>query len=54
MMTGEIDTDDFTLAENLRMSLSAVRAMPNTEWVEWRAYYVARAANADLEARHGR
>lgn len=33
-----VDPIDFVLAETLGMSLGQVRALPNTEVVEWRAF----------------
>lgn len=39
LLTGEIDAFPFILARDLGMTLAAVRAMPNTEYAEWVAYY---------------
>ena len=38
-MLGEHDPLDFVLAENLGMSLGQVRSLPNSEYVEWAAFY---------------
>ena len=38
-MDGTLDPWDFTLARALRMSLTEVRALPNLEHVQWRAYF---------------
>lgn len=37
-MLGEIPAIDFVLATRLGMSLAEVRALPNSEVVEWGAY----------------
>lgn len=50
-MLGEVDTIDFLLAEALGKSLSEVRAMPNAEVVEWRAFYRYRTEMEKLHAR---
>jgi hypothetical protein len=47
-MLEEIDVLDFLLAQDLGMSLTQVRALPNTEHVEWRAFYEYRAAMQDF------
>lgn len=41
---GAIDVFDFVLAESLGMTLGQVRAMPNVEYVQWRAFYKVRHA----------
>lgn len=43
-MTGDRETFDFELAADLGLTLAQVRAMDNTEYVEWRAYYQYRRA----------
>lgn len=49
-MLGEIDALDFMLAEALGKTLGEIRSMPNSELVEWRAYYRVRA---EMEKLHG-
>lgn len=53
-MTGDVDGLDFVLAEQLGMTLAEVRALPNTEIVEWRAWHVYRTAMRDLQIRAAR
>lgn len=53
-MTGTLDSFDFTLAQDLSRTLGEVRAMPNSEVVEWRAYYRYHTAMDDLARRSGR
>lgn len=47
-MLGEVDVLDFILAEKLGMSLGQVRALPNSELVEWAAFETWRGAMADF------
>lgn len=47
-MVGEIDPFDFFLAEGLGMSLAQVHALPNAEYVAWRAFYVFRHAMQNM------
>jgi hypothetical protein len=49
-MLEEIDPIDFILAENLGMSLGQVRALPNSEIVEWRAFLRYRAEMQKLHS----
>lgn len=39
LLTGDIDAFPFILARDLGMTLAAVRAMPNSEYAEWAAFY---------------
>lgn len=39
LLKGDIDAFPFILARDLGLTLGAVRAMPNSEYVEWAAYY---------------
>jgi hypothetical protein len=39
LLTGELDAFPFILARDLGMRLSDVRAMPNSEYAEWAAFY---------------
>lgn len=48
-MLEEIDALPFVLAERLGKSLGQVRAMPNAEIVEWRAFFKYRHALQELE-----
>lgn len=48
LMQGELDSFEFILAESLGQSLQEIRDMPNTDYLQWRAYYVYRAAQKDL------
>ena len=50
-MLGEVDMFDFILAEKLGMTLAQVRALPNAEWVEWRAYHKVRHALSNMKER---
>lgn len=50
-MLGEVDTLEFVLAQDLGKGLGEVRAMPNAELVEWRAYYRFRHVMDDLASR---
>lgn len=38
-MTGERETFDFELAAELGLTLAQVRAMDNSEYVQWRAWW---------------
>lgn len=44
LMEGELDPFDFILAERLGITLAAVEAMSNNEYLRWRAFYTYRAA----------
>lgn len=46
-MTGEVDTLDFLVAEALGRTLEEVRALPQYEMTEWKAFYTYRAAMTD-------
>lgn len=46
-----MDPFEFILAEALGLTLSQVRALPNAEFMEWRAFWVWRQAMEDFEAR---
>lgn len=48
-MQGEMDTFPFVLAQDLGRTLEEVGAMPNREYVAWRAYYTYHAAMAKLQ-----
>ena len=50
-MLGEVDSFDFVLARDLGRSLAEVRALPQSEIVEWRAFYTFEAAMVDLRRR---
>lgn len=39
LLMGDLDAFPFILARDLGMTLAAVRAMPNTEYAEWAAFY---------------
>lgn len=53
-MENEVDAFDFVLAEALGMSLTEVRALPNTEHEEWRAFYEWRRAMQEFEMKKRR
>lgn len=40
---------DFVLAEALHKSLGEIRAMPNSEHVEWLAFFAVRKAQQEAE-----
>jgi hypothetical protein len=42
-MLGDLDPLDFLLAEGLGKTLGEIRALPNAEVVEWRAFYKYRS-----------
>ena len=44
-----MDTFEFVLALDLGKTLTELSAMPQREYIAWRAYYTYRAAMADLE-----
>jgi hypothetical protein len=48
LMEGDLDTFPFVLAEALHMTLDQVGQMSNNEYLRWRAWYVYRAAMAEL------
>jgi len=48
-MEGALDPMDFVLAEKLHKSLAEVRAMPNAEIVQWRAFFHYRSEMQKLE-----
>lgn len=49
---GELDPFDFILAENLHMTVAEMRdRMGNDEYLQWRAFYVWRAAERELAAK---
>ena len=48
-MEGTIAAFDFQLAEHLGLTLEQVRAMPNRDWIAWRAWLTYRAATAEME-----
>jgi hypothetical protein len=50
-MLEEIDPIDFLLAESLGKSLGEVRALPNSEIVEWRAFLRWRSEMQRLHSR---
>jgi hypothetical protein len=50
-MMGERSDFDFVLAETLGKTLGEIRATPNIEIVEWRAFYKYRAAMKEAHAR---
>jgi hypothetical protein len=44
-MDGSLDSDEFVVAENLRMTVAELRQrMPNNEYHQWRAYLTYKAA----------
>ena len=49
-MLNKIDSFDFVLAQDLGMSLAGVRALPNAEHVEWRAFYTFRSEMEKLHS----
>jgi hypothetical protein len=53
-MMGEVDIFPFLLAEKLGMTLGEVRAMPNAEYEEWRAYHEVTQALGNMKERAGR
>ena len=48
-MEGTIAAFDFQLAEHLHLTLGEVAALPNSEWIAWRAWLTYRAAMAEME-----
>lgn len=52
-MEDEVDAFDFVLAQDLKLTLGQVRALPNSEVVEWRAFYEYRAAMMEHEGAQG-
>ena len=50
-MEGDLDPFEFVLAERLGKSLEEVRAMPNADFVAWRAFYVYRDSMAEMPKR---
>ena len=46
-----MDPFDFILAEALGMTVAAMRAMGNDEYLAWRAFYTWRKAMRELEAK---
>lgn len=53
IVEGELDPFDFVLAESLKMTLDQMRQMPNNEYLQWRAFFVWRAAQLELESKKG-
>lgn len=47
-MEGDLDPFDFVLAQDLGMTIGALRAMGNDEYLAWRAFYTWRKAMTDL------
>lgn len=43
-----MDAFDFVLAEALGKSLQEIRDMPNTDYLQWQAFYVYRNAQQKL------
>jgi hypothetical protein len=52
-MEGEMDPFDFTLAEALGRTVDELGSMPHVEYLKWRAYYVWREAQRELERKSG-
>ena len=51
-MEGELDPFDFMLAEQLGMTVAQMReTLSNQEYLQWRAFYVWRNAQQELEAK---
>ena len=51
-MEGTMDATEFALAENLGMTVRALReTMGQDEYLAWRAYYTWRKAMLDMEAK---
>ena len=51
-MDGRLDPFDFTLAEQLHMTVADMRErMSNQEYLQWRAFYVWRNAQQELDAK---
>ena len=50
-MFGEVDVLDYLVAEALGKTLGEVRALPQAELTEWKAFYTYRAAMADFKQR---
>jgi hypothetical protein len=46
-MLGDLSPMDFVLAETLGKSLGEVRAMPQSEFAEWEAFYKYRRAQEE-------
>lgn len=49
LMEGELDPFDFILAERLGITLAAVEAMSNNEYLRWRAFHTYRQAMKDMQ-----
>jgi hypothetical protein len=49
-MLNTIDRFDFDLAESLGKTLGEVRSLPNSEVVQWRAFYRYRQAMSELHS----
>jgi hypothetical protein len=48
-MDGSIDSDEFIVAERLRMTVGELRVrMANNEYHQWRAFYRWRAAQEEV------
>ena len=47
-MEGELDPFTFTLAEALGKTLGEIGAMPNRDYIAWRAFYTYRTAMAEM------
>lgn len=51
-MEGELDTFDFELALELGMTIEQLRGtLSNLEYLQWRAFFVWRNAQIELEAK---
>lgn len=50
-MLGEADAFEFVLAKDLGKTLGEVRAMPNSEYVEWQCYHEARRAYEEVNVK---
>ena len=48
-MLEEIDSFDYVLAESLGKHLHEIRALPNSEVVEWRAFFTYRQAMEEIQ-----
>ncbi len=48
-MEGTVDPFDFMLAEALHLTLWQVRRLPNSEVLEWKAFYKWRHEMAELQ-----
>lgn len=52
---GELDSFDFTLAENLHMTVGQMQSvMDNREYVQWRSFYAYRQKMRDFEMKKAR